>query len=121
MRVLTAFDPALVPHGDIQDFLYWYDMTTEWVEDRDYDSIEGTSKPLAQWYQDLSAEFAPVVDGATGTTRYIIGSDCVYARFADHYADEAFERARAVASRLGLGTYEAGSGQFQLADGTIVS
>lgn len=118
--VLTVFDPAEVPHGDIADFLHWYDLTTEWVEDRDFDSTEGTGSALVDWLETMRAEFPPVLDGAHGTTRYIIGSTCVYARFADQIAESAAEQARILARRLGLGVYVAGSGYFTLADGTVV-
>lgn len=118
--VLTVFDPADVPHGDIADFLHWYDLTTEWVEDRDFDSTEGTTAPLVQWLETMRAQYPPVVAGATGTTRYIVGSTCVYARFADEIAEEADARARELAKEHGLGLYVAGSGHFTLADGTVV-
>ncbi len=118
--VLTVFDPAEVPHGDIAEFLHWYDLTTEWVEDRDFDSTEGTSPALVQWLEPMRTQFPPVIDGADGTTRYIIGSTCVYARFADAVAEAAEAQSRSLARQLGLGVYVAGSGHFTLADGTIV-
>jgi hypothetical protein len=121
MTVLTVFDPAHVPTGDIADFLHWYDLATEWVEDRDYDSTDGTSAPLVPWLETMAAEFQPVVDGATGTTRYIIGSTCVYARFAERYAADAEARARQLAGDHGLGVYVAGSGEVTLADGSVLS
>ena len=116
MNVLTVFDPATVPTGAINDFLYWYDMTTEWAEDRDYDSTAGTAPAVAQWWEQMSAQFPPLVDGAENTTRYIIGSDCVYARFGLN-APEAMERGHALAQELGLGAYVSGSGYVTLPGG----
>lgn len=119
--VLTVFDPQVVPHEDIADFLHWYDLTTEWVEDRDYHSTRGTARPLVDWLEVMRAEFPPKVDGATGTTRYIIGSTCVYARFAEDVAQAAFKVAHDQAREHGLGVYVAGSGEVTLADGTSLS
>lgn len=121
MTVLTVFDPALVPHGDIADFLHWYDLTTEWVEDRDYTSTDGTSAPLLPWLSQLSTEFPPRIDGASGTTRYIIGSSCVHARFADAISAAAEERSRDLARANGLGLYVAGSGEVTLPSGELLT
>lgn len=120
MTVLTVFDPALVPHDDIADFLHWYDLTTEWVEDRDYASTTGTAETLLPWFETMSAEFPPRVAGATGTTRYIIGSTCVYARFADDVSAAAETLARRLAHDHGLGLYVAGSGEVSLPDGRLL-
>lgn len=120
MTVLTVFDPALVPHGDIADFLHWYDLTTEWFEDRDYDSTAGTAQSLLPWLSVVSEEFPPLIDGASGTTRYIIGSTCIYARFADAVSKAAETRSRELARAHGLGLYVAGSGEVSLPDGSLL-
>ena len=93
MKVLTVYDPAQVPHETIADFLYWYDLTMEFVEDRDYDSTEGTAEVLLPWLAEMREKFPPKVDGADNTTRYIIGSTYIYARLGDDLADEEIGRA----------------------------
>ncbi|AKK11994.1 hypothetical protein [Corynebacterium uterequi] len=120
MSVLTVIDPAAVPTGSIAEFLHWHDLTTEWAEDRDYGSTEGTSEPLVTWLERMSTRFPPVVEGATGTTRYIIGSTCVYARFADGVAEAADARAAELAEALGLGLYRAASGRVLLPGGVVL-
>lgn len=117
MNVLVVFDPATVPTRAINDFLYWYDMTTEWAQDRDYDSTAGTVGHVAQWWEQMSAQFPPLVDGADNTTRYIIGDDFVYARFGRNHK-EAIAAGKVLASDLGLGAYVTGSGYATLPGGT---
>lgn len=114
--MLLVFDPATVPTEAINDFLYWYDMTTEWVEDRDYESTKGTEAKVAQWWEQMSTAYPPMVDGAENTTRYIIGTDCVYARFGRN-APEAMNRGHELAQELGLGAYVSGSGYVTLPNG----
>ena len=121
MKVLTVYDPDQVPHETIADFLYWYDLTMEFVEDRDYDSTDGTAEVLLPWLAEMREAFPPKVDGADNTTRYIIGSTYIYARLGDDVADEAITRGQARARELGLGSYVAGSGQTVLPDGTVVA
>ena len=119
--MLTVYDPAQVPHETIADFLYWYDLTMEFVEDRDYDSTEGTAEVLLPWLAEMREKFPPKVDGADNTTRYIIGSTYIYARLGDDLAGEALAQGQARARELGLGSYVAGSGQTVLPDGTAIA
>lgn len=120
MNVVTVFDPAAVPTDTIGDFLHWYDLTTEWAEDRDFDSTVGTAPALLPWLETMRAAFPAKVDGPEETTRYIIGSTCVYARFADSIAAAANARAHELARELGLGAYVSGSGEVTLADGSVL-
>ncbi|HZK31410.1 MAG TPA: hypothetical protein VFC72_00670 [Corynebacterium sp.] len=121
MKVLTVYDPAQVPHETIADFLHWYDLTMEFVEDRDYDSTTGTAEVLLPWLAAAREKYPPKVDGADNTTRYIIGSTYIYARFGEDVAEQAFVSGQARAHELGLGTYIAGSGETRLPDGTVVA
>lgn len=116
---LTVFDPARVPTDDIAEFLHWFDLTTEWGEERDYTSTTGTFHVLVPWYDTMVAEFPPVTDGLKGTTRYIIGSTCICARFGDAVAEAAETRARELAAGK-LGLYVSGSGEVTLADGSLL-
>ncbi|WP_146183459.1 hypothetical protein [Corynebacterium yudongzhengii] len=121
MSVVTVFDPQSVPTGSISEFLHWYDLTTEWAEDRDYDSTAGTAEVLLPWYEAMRAQFPPHTDGAEETTRYIIGSSCIYARFAESSADAALSAAAERARAHGLGVYVSGSGEVVLADGSVLT
>lgn len=121
MNVVTVFDPAAVPTGTIGDFLHWYDLTTEWAEDRDYDSTDGTAAVLVSWLEEVRAAYPPKIDGPEETTRYIIGSTCVYARFAESIAPAAVARAHELARAHGLGAYVSGSGEVTLADGSTLT
>lgn len=121
MSVVTVFDPATVPTDTIGDFLHWYDLTTEWLEDRDYDSTAGTADVLLPWLEVMRTAYPPKVDGPEETTRYIIGSTCIYARFADSIAAEATARAHELARECGLGAYVSGSGEVTLVDGSILT
>ncbi|GAB3947337.1 hypothetical protein [Corynebacterium tapiri] len=119
MSTLVVFSDA--PTDTIADFLHWLDLTTEWVEDRDYSSTEGTDPALAAWFEEMSARFPSRVDGPSNTTRYIIASTCIYARFAEREWESACALARALATEHNLGFYESGSGEVHLADGRCVS
>lgn len=121
MKVLSVFDPAQVPTETIADFLHWYDLATEFYDDRDYESTEGTAAPVVKWWEVMHAKYPPKMDGPEGTTRYIIGSAFVYFRVAEDDAAQALIDAREQAGVQGLGLYIASSGDVELPGGVTLA
>lgn len=115
---LMVFEKTKAPNF-FEDFLNWASEQTEWKEERDYDSIEGTSPRLAAWFMEMKDTFSPLngpyspsdeeisesreVEGRL--TDYSIGSDIVYAAFGWSAADEACELAVKLAEKHGVGFF----------------
>ncbi|WIM67478.1 hypothetical protein QP027_10285 [Corynebacterium breve] len=111
-RAFVAFDLDQVPHGDIQDFLHWFDQAAEFDDDSN-----ATIPELTRWYDALHSKYQPTA-GWDGTS-YFVARDFVWARIN---VDGAEENARQLARDLGVGFYITGDMQIQveLPDGRIV-
>ncbi|SER93126.1 hypothetical protein [Corynebacterium cystitidis] len=112
-RAYVAFDLDQVPHGDIQDFLHWFDLAAE------FDDDSGTTTPeLTRWYEALRAQYQPT-PGWDGT-KYFVARDFVWARISDAAAEDT---ARQLARELGVGFYITGDStiKVELPDGTVIA
>ena len=53
---LMVFEKITVPKG-FDEFLDWYSNETKWAENRNYNSLAGTSRQLAAWFMDMKRTF----------------------------------------------------------------
>lgn len=115
-------DPTTVPTTNPTDFLNWYDNATQYNEDRDYNTTEGTTHTLTAFFDDIRKHYPPmngpyaidedelddyfahspepVFDDVI--TDYTIGTNFIYAAFAWSQADKAKQLAHTLATHHGL-------------------
>ncbi|MGH1417221.1 MAG: hypothetical protein ACRBB0_27310 [Pelagimonas sp.] len=56
---LLVFDPAVAPR-ERTEFMVWYKQLVKWDEERDYNSPEGVTGNLHDFYEKLREEFPPM-------------------------------------------------------------
>jgi hypothetical protein len=56
---LLVFDPDIAPR-DREAFMIWYRDLTKWVDQRDYNSLDGTSENLCTFYNIMKTHFPPM-------------------------------------------------------------
>ena len=113
---LMVFEKANAPMI-YEDFLNWANEQTNWAEDRDFDSLEGTAPRLSAWFKAMSKTFPPMngpyclSDAAASAvdenrfTDYSIGSSVIYAAFAWSEAEAADELASKLAREHNVGFF----------------
>ena len=122
---LMLFDESKAPkfYGD---FLEWMSEKTQWKEDRDYNSTNGTSPQLVSWFMETKEMFPPLngeyslSDGEAFAnaeienhlTDYSIGSDMIYAAVGWSVAEEADRLMSQLAGKHGLGLYNPQTGEM---------
>ena len=113
---LMVFEKTNAPKF-FEDFLSWSTEQTQWTEDRDYDSVEGTSPQLEAWFMEMKATFPPLngpyclsdeaitAEIENRLTDYSIGSSVIYAAFSWSAATEAGELAEKLARKHSVGFF----------------
>lgn len=113
---LMAFEKSKAPR-DRKEFTDWYYNQTEWSEDRDYNSIEGTSDKLKSWFMEMIETFPPMngefsdessfddPDKKSCVTDYCIGSAVIYTAFAWSVCEEAYNKMRELAEKHDVGFF----------------
>lgn len=115
---LAVFDVTVAPPGR-DDFFGWFDQQTEWAEARDYNSPDGASPALREWYQLMIAQF-PAMNGPSRfdgwhskVSDYGIGQYVIYVAFAWSVAEEAYTAVRLAAEQAKVGFFNAsGDGEI---------
>lgn len=115
---LMVFEKTRAPRF-YEDFLNWTSEQTDWKEERDYNSINGTSSQLTAWFMEIKKKFPPL-NGPymlsdeeafaskkieSHLTDYSIGSNIIYAAFGWSVADEACEATKKLAAKHGVGFF----------------
>lgn len=99
---LMVFEKSKAP-SFYEDFLNWAAEETKWSEDRDYNSIVGTSERLVSWFMEIKEIFPPLngsfcpsdeeIDTDQNVenhlTDYSIGTNSIYASFGYSAVEEA--------------------------------
>ena len=122
---LMVFDKSKAPkfYGD---FLEWMSEKTRWEEDRDYDSVAGTSLQLVSWFMETKETFPPLngeyslsdeeafatIEIENHLTDYSIGSEMIYAAIGWSVAEEADLFMSQLAEKHGLGCYNPQTGEI---------
>lgn len=126
---LMVFEKSKVP-GTYDDFLKWTTGQTEWAEERDYNSTEGTADKLRDWFMAIKEMFPPLngeyslpddvafanVEIENHLTDYSIGSEIIYASFGWSVAEEAKETVRQLAEKYDVGVFDFQSGEVYFSE-----
>lgn len=125
---LMAFESDKAPKR-YKDFLRWYDEQTEWNGEHDYNNPSLASDSLQDWYGEMVQTFPnmnlpllPDIDpGDKHLADYAIGHHAIYVAFRWSVAGEAFECAKALAEKYGVGFFDvSGDGEVFFPDGRIM-
>jgi hypothetical protein len=122
---LMVFEKSKAPKAS-EDFFLWYDEETQWQEERDYNSLNGTSPQLVAWFMEMKKTFPPMNgeyslsdeeafandDIERHLTDYSIGSNIIYSAFAWSLADEAYKLALNLAKSHDVGFYNPQTGEI---------
>ena len=124
---LLVFAPAKAPN-EREEFLSWWEETSEWSEDHSYDDPKVSTPELQAWFLEMiksypamngpfSSEELPQDDSAV--TDYSLGKEAIYAAFAWSKAEAAYEQVFSLAAKHQLGFFDASSetGAVWLPDG----
>jgi hypothetical protein len=128
-----AFDAIAAPQF-YEDFLEWFSAQTEWTEERDYDSLDGTTEPLAAWFMEMKETFPPMngpyylgddksfADEETEQclTDYAIASGLIYGSFAWSVAEEAAETAAKLAAKHQVALFNPQTGDLIHCDSMVL-
>ncbi len=132
---LLIFDPMVAPVSR-PDFMAWYGDLTKWEEPRDYNSPEGMSGNLPQFYEAIRHEFPPMngpdafdfdslVEGKRGfwqrlfggsqalepfneslVTDYSCAQSGIYMSFTWSVEEQAFDQVVRSALKTGVGFFD---------------
>jgi hypothetical protein len=114
---LLVFAPEKAPKGR-EEFLAWWDETSEWCEDHGYDDPKVSSTELQVWFLEMIKTY-PAMNGPFSSeefpeddstvTDYSLGKEAIYAAFAWSKAEAAYEQVFSLAAKHQLGFFDASS------------
>lgn len=132
---LMVFEKTKAPRTK-GEFMAWYEEQTQWGEDHDYQTIGVSSPALQNWFMEMKETFPPMngeyapapdlleedEDLEARLVDYCIGRDMIYAAFAWSAAEEAYELAKSLAQKHGVGFFDVSvdDGDIILPDGTKI-
>lgn len=111
---LVVFDPRL----ELRDravFIDWYESRTMWADGLNYNEPSNASPSLQAWFREAVETFPPFngrlrpADFASNewAADYAIGVDIIFTGFPSQKAGPAYELTRRLASKRGLGFFDA--------------
>ena len=112
---LMVFDPALVKYQEREEFIEWFEQTTEWEGDFDYDDPAHASKPLRAWFAEITLEFPPMNGPLSPSLEksdefnmadYAISPDAIYVSFSWSDAVAGSKNTIDLAEKHGLGFFD---------------
>lgn len=111
---LMVFNPDVAPK-DHTEFIGWYEKVTEWEDDATYDNPTSAHPKLYQWYKDMQVAF-PDMNGpdadddidnmSDNASDYGIAVNIIYVGFSWSVAEEAFDKAIALAAKNRVGFFD---------------
>ncbi len=112
-----VFEPTAAPR-DRKTFLIWYKQQTEWQESHDYNNPEIPARGLRNWFHEIIKTFPPM-NGPLASddpdnpkvTDYSLGRSMIYAAFAWSQAKAAYECAKELAAKHGVGFFDVSGDQ----------
>jgi hypothetical protein len=110
---LMIFDPERVPTKK-NEFDNWFQSQMNWKSDYDYNNPSNLNAKLNLFFKDFISKFPPMngplaVDDENiddYTTDYSLSSDFIYASFAWSVEIEAYNLAKELSKKFGLGIYD---------------
>lgn len=99
---IMIIEPTTVPTSTHAAFMSWYEETTEWSDDQDYSTTDGSTDAIAAFYNAITEHFPDLnaaddlddedeIDDDTAAD-YTIGDDFLYIAFAYAVAEDAAQR-----------------------------
>lgn len=99
---IMIIEPTTVPTSTHAAFMTWYEETTEWNDDRDYSTTDGSTDSIAAFYNAITEHFPDLnaaddlddedeIDDDTAAD-YTIGDDFLYISFGNAVAEDAAQR-----------------------------
>ena len=110
----------------------WYEETTEWNDDRDYSTTEGSTDAIAAFYNAITKHFPDLnaaddlddedeIDDDTAAD-YTIGDDFLYISFAYAVAEDAAQRCLELAKANNLAFIDiSGTTTIHFPDGSTLT
>lgn len=114
---LLVFAPEKAPNTR-EEFLSWWEETSEWSEDHSYDDPKVSAPKLQAWFLEMIKTY-PAMNGPFSSeefpeddsivTDYSVGKDAIYAAFAWSKAEAAHEHVFSLAAKYQIGFFDASS------------
>lgn len=112
---IMIIEPTTVPTSTHAAFMSWYEETTEWSDDRDYSTTDGSTDSIAAFYNAITEHF-PDLNAADDldaeddedefdddtAADYTIGDDFLYIGFGYAVAEDAAQRCLELAKAKNL-------------------
>lgn len=129
---IMIIEPTTVPTSTHAAFMTWYEETTEWSDDRDYSTTDGSTDAIAAFYNAITEHF-PDLNAADDlddedeidddiAADYTIGDDFLYIAFAYAVAEDAAQRCLELAKANNLAFIDiSGTTTIHFPDGSILT
>lgn len=129
---IMIIEPTTVPTSTHAAFMTWYEETTEWSDDRDYSTTDGSTDAIAAFYNAITEHFTDLnaaddfddedeIDDDIAAD-YTIGDDFLYIAFAYAVAEDAAQRCLELAKANNLAFIDiSGTTTIHFPDGSILT
>lgn len=132
---IMIIEPTTVPTSTHAAFMTWYEETTEWNDDRDYSTTDGSTDAIAAFYNAITEHFPDLnaaddlddeddedeIDEDTAAD-YSIGDDFLYIAFDYAVAEDAAQRCLELAKANNLAFIDiSGTTTIHFPDGSTLT
>lgn len=132
---IMIIEPTTVPTSTHAAFMSWYEETTEWSDDRDYSTTDGSTDSIAAFYNAITEHFPDLnaaddlddeddedeIDEDTAAD-YTIGDDFLYISLDYAVAEDAAQRCLELAKANNLAFIDiSGTTTIRFPDGSILT
>ena len=129
---IMIIEPTTVPTSTHAAFMSWYEETTEWSDDRDYSTTDGSTDAIAAFYNAITEHFPDLnaaddlddedeIDDDTAAD-YTIGDDFLYIAFAYAVAEDVAQRCLELAKANNLAFIDiSGTTTIHFPDGSTLA
>lgn len=129
---IMIIEPTTVPTSTHAAFMTWYEETTEWSDDRDYSTTDGSTDAIAAFYNAITEHFTDLnaaddfddedeIDDDIAAD-YTIGDDFLYIAFAYAVAEDAAQRCLELAKAKNLAFIDiSGTTTIHFPDGSTLA
>ena len=127
---IMIIEPTTVPTSTHAAFMSWYKKTTEWSDDRDYSTTDGSTDSIAAFYNAITEHFPDLnaaddlddEDDDDTAADYTIGDDFLYIGFDYTVAEDAAQRCLELAKANNLAFIDiSGTTTIHFPDGSTLT
>lgn len=127
---IMIIEPTTVPTSTHAAFMSWYEETTEWSDDRDYSTTDGSTDSIAAFYNAITEHFPDLnaaddlddEDDDDTAADYTIGDDFLYIGFDYTVAEDAAQRCLELAKANNLAFIDiSGTTTIHFPDGSTLA